>query len=78
MLLSRDMLKLVLIANIIAFPVAWWAMNNWLNDFAFRIDIGWWVFAAALMMALVIAMGTLSFQAIRAALSNPVKSLRTE
>ncbi len=78
MLLSRDMLKLVLIANIIAFPVAWWAMNNWLNDFAFRIDIGWWAFAAALLIALAIAMGTLSFQAVRAELSNPVKSLRTE
>jgi putative ABC transport system permease protein len=78
MLLSRDMIRLVLIANIIAFPVAWWAMNNWLNDFAYRIDIGWWVFAAAVVIALVIAMGTLSFQAIKAALSNPVKSLRTE
>jgi putative ABC transport system permease protein len=78
MLLSRDMVRLVLIANIIAFPVAWWAMNNWLHDFAYRIDIGWAVFAAAVVIALLIAVGTLSFQAIRAALSNPVKSLRTE
>lgn len=78
MLLSRDMVKLVLIANVIAFPVSWWVMNNWLNDFAYRIDIGWWVFVAAIVMALLIAIGTLSFQAIKAAISNPVKSLRTE
>jgi putative ABC transport system permease protein len=78
MLLSRDMVKLVLIANIIAFPVSWWVMNSWLNDFAYRVDIGWWVFVLAIVIALLIAMGTLSFQAIKAAIRNPVKSLRTE
>lgn len=78
MLLSRDIIKLVVIANIIAFPIAWWIMNSWLNDFAYRIAIGWWVFAGALALALLIAMCTLSFQAIKAALMNPVKSLRTE
>ncbi len=77
-MLSKDFLKLVLIASAIAFPLAWWAMNKWLQDFAYRIRIGWWIFAAAGMLALLIAMATVSFQAIKAALANPVKSLRTE
>jgi putative ABC transport system permease protein len=77
-LLSADFLKLVLIAFIIAVPVSWYFMNLWLKDFAYRIDIGWWVFALAGALALVIAMLTVSFQAIRAALMNPVTSLRTE
>jgi len=77
-MLSKDFLQLVLIAAVIAFPVSWWAMNNWLEDFAYRVNIQWWVFAVAGLAALVIALGTVSFQAIRAALSNPVKSLRTE
>jgi putative ABC transport system permease protein len=77
-MLSKDFLKLVLIAIVVASPLAWWVMNKWLQDFAYRIHISWWVFAAAGMAALVIAMLTVSFQAIRAAVANPVKSLRTE
>jgi putative ABC transport system permease protein len=77
-MLSKEFLKLVIIASLIAFPAAWWAMNKWLQSFAYRIDISWWVFAVAGISALVIALITVSFQAIKAALSNPVKSLRTE
>lgn len=77
-MLSKDFLKLVLIASCIAFPVAWWAMQNWLQDFAYRINIEWWVFAVAGMAALLIALITISFQAIKAAMANPAKSLRTE
>lgn len=77
-LLSMDFIKLVSIAALIALPVSWWAMNNWLKNFAFRIDIGWWVFAVAGLLALIIALITVSFQAIKAAIANPVKSLRTE
>ncbi len=77
-LISKDFVKLVLIASIIAFPIAWFSMNRWLEDFAYRIDIAWWVFGAAAVLALVIALLTVSFQALKAAMSNPVKSLRTE
>ena len=77
-LLSKDLLLLVIIASLIAFPVAWYAMHNWLQDFAFRIDISWWVFVAAGMSSLLIAFITVCFQAIKAAMANPVKSLRTE
>ncbi len=77
-MLSMDFLKLVLIASVIAFPFAWYFMNSWLQDFANRIHISWWIFAIAGIMALLIALITVSFQAIRAALMNPVKSLRTE
>lgn len=77
-MLSRDFLKLVIIAALIAFPFAWWAMNNWLQSFAYRITIGWWVFVITGVVAILIAVLTVSFQAIRAALANPVKSLRTE
>jgi putative ABC transport system permease protein len=77
-MLSKDFLRLVLVASVIAFPVSWWAMNSWLQDFAYRVNIQWWVFAVAGLAALVIALVTVSFQAIRAAISNPVKSLRTE
>ncbi len=77
-LLSKDFLKLVLVAALIAFPIAWYAMHNWLKDFAYRINIQWWVFIIAAIAALVIALLTVSFQAIKAALANPVKSLRTE
>jgi len=76
--LSKDFVKLVLIASVVAFPVAWWTMNKWLEDFAYRINIGWWVFIIAGLSAIVIALVTVSFQAVRAALANPVKSLRTE
>ena len=77
-LLSKDFIKLVFIAAIIAFPVAWWAMNKWLENFAYRIDINWMVFIGAGLVVLLIALLTVSFQAIKAALANPVKSLRTE
>ena len=77
-LLSKDFLKLVLIAIVIASPIAWWAMNRWLQDFAYKIDIEWWVFALAGLLAVGIALLMVSFQSIRAALMNPVKSLRSE
>jgi putative ABC transport system permease protein len=77
-LLSKDFLKLVVIAAVIAFPVAWLAMSKWLEDFAYRIDIPWWVFIVAGMIAAFIAFATISFQALKAANANPVKSLRTE
>jgi ABC-type antimicrobial peptide transport system permease subunit len=77
-LLSKDFLSLVGISSLIAFPVAWWMMHNWLNDYAYRINISWWVFVFAGVLASVIALLTVSFQAIKAAIANPVKSLRTE
>lgn len=77
-LLSKDFLKLVLIASAIAFPVAWWTMNKWLHDFAYRIAISWWIFVIAACTAMLIALLTISFQAIKAAIANPAKSLRTE
>ena len=77
-MLSKDFVRLVLLASVIAFPVAWYAMNRWLQDFAYRIDIGWWIFILAGLIAIIIAIITVSFQAIRAALTNPVNSLRTE
>jgi putative ABC transport system permease protein len=77
-LLSKDFLKLVAIALVIGSPVAWYFMNQWLGDFAYRIDIEWWIFALVGVTAILIAIATVSFQAIRAALMNPVKSLRSE
>jgi putative ABC transport system permease protein len=77
-MLSGNFLKLVVLSSVIAFPISWWAVNKWLEDFAFRINIGWWVFVAAGLSAVVIALATISFQAIKAAVVNPVKSLRTE
>jgi putative ABC transport system permease protein len=77
-ILSMDFLKLVVIAIMIATPVAWYLMNKWLQDFAYRINIQWWVFIIAGALANLIALMTISFQAIKAAVSNPVKSLRTE
>jgi len=78
LLLSKDFIRLVLIASIIAFPIAWWVMHKWLQDFSYRINIGWWIFLAAGSAALLVALFTVSFQAIKAAIANPVKSLRTE
>jgi putative ABC transport system permease protein len=77
-LLSGDFMKLVGIAVIIAWPISWYVMNKWLQDYAYRINIQWWVFALAGFLALVIATFTVSTQAIRAAVTNPVKNLRTE
>jgi len=77
-LLTKEFLKLVVWALLVASPLAWWVMNNWLQDFAYRIDIGWGIFVLSGMIAIIIAMATVSFQAIKAAIANPVKSLRTE
>ncbi|MFN2458930.1 MAG: ABC transporter permease, partial [Chitinophagaceae bacterium] len=77
-ILSKDFLKLVIIAALIAFPIAWWAMSTWLQNFAYRINISWWIFLLAIGIALFIALATISFQAIKAAVANPVKNLRTE
>jgi putative ABC transport system permease protein len=77
-LLSKDFLKLVIVAIAIASPIAWFLMHKWLQDFAYRISIGWWVFALVGFVAVLIALLTVSFQAIKAAVANPVKSLRTE
>ncbi|UWX54668.1 ABC transporter permease [Maribacter litopenaei] len=77
-LLSKDFLKLVMISIIIAIPVSWYFMSNWLNEFAFRISISWWVYILSGGLTLIIAFITVSFQAIKAARANPIKSLRTE
>ncbi len=77
-LLSRDFLMLVLLAIVIASPVAWWAMHNWLQGFAYRINISWWMFAAAGLAAVVTAVVTVSYHAIKAGIANPVNSLRSE
>ncbi len=77
-LLSKDFLKLVAVAAVIAFPIAWYAMDTWLTDFAYRISISWWIFLVAGLVAAIIALLTVGIQALKAAISNPVKSLRTE
>jgi len=77
-ILSKDFLKLVMIASLIAFPIAWWAMHSWLQGFAYRVNISWWIFLLAGSIAALIAVFTISFQSIKAAIANPVKSLRAE
>jgi putative ABC transport system permease protein len=77
-ILSKDFLLLVIISFVVAAPVSWLIMHHWLQDFAYRIDISWWVFAVAGLLAVAIALSTISYQAIKAALMNPVKSLKTE
>ncbi len=77
-LLSKDFLKLVVVAMLIATPISWWAMDKWLQAFAYRVPITWWMFALAGLIAVTIALITVSFQSIKAAVSNPVKSLRAE
>lgn len=77
-LLSKDFLKLVIVSFVLAAPVAWWAMNEWLKDYPYRVSIQWWVFAMAGLLSVAIALITVSYQAIKAAVANPVKSLRTE
>jgi putative ABC transport system permease protein len=77
-MLSKDFVKLVFIASFIAFPVAWWTMHEWLQNFAYRIKISWWVFLVAGVSAILIALITISFQSIKAAIANPVKALRSE
>ena len=77
-LLSKELLKLIAFSAIIACPVAWWSMHQWLNNFAYRIEIKWWMFASAGIMVIFIAFLTISYHAIRAAMANPVKALRTQ
>jgi ABC-type antimicrobial peptide transport system permease subunit len=77
-ILSKDFLRLVLFASVIAIPLSWWAMNKWLEDFAYKTDLSWWVFVLSTLLMMLIAVFTLSIQTIRAANANPVKSLRTE
>jgi putative ABC transport system permease protein len=77
-LLSKEFLKLTAVAVLISFPIAWWAMNTWLEDFAFRINIGWEIFVTAALITFAISMGTIIFQALKAAVANPARSLRIE
>lgn len=77
-MLTKDFIKLVVVALIIAFPVAWWAMDKWLSGFSYRIDISWWIFVLVGCTAVMIAFLTVSYQSIKAAITNPVKSLRSE
>lgn len=77
-LLSKDFIKLVVIAIVIACPIAWFTMNKWLQDFSYRINISWWIFLATAVVAITIALATISFHALKSAFANPVKSLRTE
>ena len=77
-LLSMDFIKLVLIANAIAFPIAWWATNRWLQEYAYHVNIAWWVFVLSAILASLVALLTVSYQALKAAMSNPVNSLRSE
>ena len=77
-LLSKNFLKLVVIACAVAFPAAWWIMHSWLMNYQYRIEISWWIFLAAGITAILIALITISFQSIRAAIANPVNSLRSE
>ena len=76
--LSADFLKLVGIAILISLPIGWYAMNKWLEDFSYRIEVKWWVLVLAAIVAVVISLLTVSYQSIKAAIVNPVKSLRTE
>lgn len=78
MLLSKDFVKLIAISIVIAIPVAWYAMNTWLQNFAYRINIGWGVFVLAGSLAVVIALITVSYQAIKSATANPAKAIKTE
>ena len=77
-MLSKDFVKLVVIAIVIATPVAWWAMTKWLQDFAYRIAVSWWMVGLAALVSIIIALITISFQSVKAAVMNPVKSLRSE
>jgi putative ABC transport system permease protein len=77
-LLAREFILLVLAAFVIASPIAWFAMNKWLQDFAYRINISWWIFLLTGLLALIIALLTVGFQTVKAAITNPIKSLRTE
>jgi putative ABC transport system permease protein len=75
---SKDFLVLIVIAMVIAIPIAWFAMNKWLENFVYKTEVQWWVFALAGITTLIIALITISLQAIKTAIANPVKNLRTE
>jgi len=77
-LLSKDFLRLIAVSFVIATPIAWWAMHRWLQGFAYPVSVKWWMFALSGIIALLIAMVTVSFQSIRAAVANPTRSLKTE
>jgi putative ABC transport system permease protein len=77
-LLSKDFLKLIVVALVIAFPLSAWAMNKWLSNFAYRIPVSWWMFAVAGGIAILIAFITISYQSIKSAFANPIRSMRTE
>ena len=77
-MIIRDFLKLVVLASIIAFPIAWWSMNKWLNHFAYRVSFGWWIFLISGFLAVFVTLVTISYQAIKAAVANPSKSLKTD
>lgn len=78
MALSTEFAKLVLIANLIAWPVAYLLVDDWLQNFAYRVELSWWVFALGAILALLIALGTVGYQAMRAALANPIEALKDE
>jgi putative ABC transport system permease protein len=77
-MLASGFLSLVVLSIVIAMPLAWWVMNRWLEDFAYRIDIRWWMFGVVGLMAVLIALATVSFQVLKAARANPVVALRSE
>ena len=77
-LMSKEFLRLVALSCLLAFPISWWAMHNWLEDYQYRTAIHWWIFAIAGIVSLAIALVTVSFQAIKVAIANPIRSLRTE
>ncbi|MDP4130392.1 MAG: hypothetical protein Q8939_09535 [Bacteroidota bacterium] len=76
--LSREFLQLVVLSCLISFPLAWWAMHNWLQNYAYHIEISWWIFLIAGLMAILNALITIGFQAVRAAIANPIEALRTD
>lgn len=75
-MLSKDFIRLIILSICIASPIAWWTMNRWLQGYAYRIDMAWWMFVSVGLVALIIALATVSFQTVKSAISNPVKSLR--
>src|SRR5205085_5977709 len=77
-MLSQDFVLLVLISSLLAIPIAWWVVSNWLSTYDYRTNISWWIFAASICGAIVITLLTVSYQAIRASIMNPSKSLRSE
>ena len=77
-LLSVDFIKLIGIAAVIALPVSWWSMHQWLQNFAYRINVEWWIFLLASILAMLVALFTVGIKAIRVAMGNPIKALRSE